>query len=182
MIVVKYEQDGQVTNLLVITNDGRGTARRGDYTVGVDSSRLKGWPAGHLGAASDDQRRVALALSAGPQGRVRNYPRQAYSVWALVARSIESVRYRLDTKRPSPGQVSTIRIELWPHGRAQLASEIGRLVLKHGADACDAEFMRRGTTDRVQRTARFKVAGGVLAGGWQLVHAAAQAAKFAGAR
>ena len=181
MIVVKYEQDGQVTNLLVITNDGRGTAKRGDYTVGVDSSRLKGWPAGHLGAASDDQRRVALALSAGPQGRVRSYPRQAYSVWALVARSIESVRYRLDTKRP-------LRVRCPPS-----ASSCGRMVAhnsraRSGASCSSTGPMPvmpsscRGTTARVQRTARFKVAGGVLAGGWQLVHAATQAAKFAGAR
>jgi len=86
MIVAKLELHsaitGKVTEIgrMIIANDGSGTPTRGDYDV-------------FLGRKGHD---LNAAVVRNPQrkGKVLGHARQAYSVWRLVARALESVGFK----------------------------------------------------------------------------------------
>lgn len=79
MLIVKIElhsaRTGKVTEIgrMHISNRGTGTPKRGNYRVEVMRK----------GSKTRVQR----------EGEVNNYPRQSYSVWELVKRSIEHTLY-----------------------------------------------------------------------------------------
>lgn len=89
MLVVKVELHsaitGEVTEIgrMLIANDG--TSRdpdRGDYNVKV----------GRRGVTDDRK----IWMKPHRTGKVLNYPRLAYSVWVLVARALQSVKFLKD--------------------------------------------------------------------------------------
>lgn len=62
---------------MVLTNDGAGTLKRGNYDVAVlRKGKLR------LATAELDDRAVTR------RGRVEDYPRKSYSVWRLVLRAL----------------------------------------------------------------------------------------------
>lgn len=77
MIVIKvelwpwgFESRKRELGRMHITNDGSGTAKRGDYKVAVMRK----------GTTNKVQR----------EGEVKDYPRQSYTVWRLVQRALRS--------------------------------------------------------------------------------------------
>lgn len=96
MIVVKIELHsaitGKVTQLgqMYISNDGTGDFKRGNYLVEV------------MRKNSDSVQR---------QGYVPDYPRQSYTVWELVRRSLESVFSKKVGMAPEFGEQITVRCD-----------------------------------------------------------------------
>lgn len=85
MIVVKVElhsaRTGLTTELgrMLISNDGTGTTTTGNYDVRVAKKGV-----------TDNQK---IRQKPQRQGRVVGHKRQSLSIWSLVARALQSVRF-----------------------------------------------------------------------------------------
>lgn len=83
MIVVKVElhnaNNGEISEIgrAIIFNDGSGTAERGNYGVRI----------GRKGNTLN----AAILSHPQKQAKVLDYPRQSYTVWELVRRSLNAV-------------------------------------------------------------------------------------------